>query len=182
MFELRGRLVNWGITACCGSAFLLFGYDQGVLSGLLTGQAFTTQFPEIGQFASCRTGNLKLTLMCVSLFFRVLQIRLLPVLVPLPSKGPLSLSMKSAVFSVLCLSSSLVITLAGVDGTWLNIKQHRWRLTMRLYSIFMGCTVLMIGAALQTSSYGIPQVRLALTQSFSSDTDKLPSFRSIDDW
>jgi hypothetical protein len=27
----------------------LFGYDQGVMSGLLTGTAFTTQFPEIGE-------------------------------------------------------------------------------------------------------------------------------------
>lgn len=27
--------------------FTRFGYDQGVMSGLLTGKAFTTQFPEI---------------------------------------------------------------------------------------------------------------------------------------
>jgi len=33
----------------CGLAFLLFGYDQGVMSGLLTGAAFTAQFPEIGR-------------------------------------------------------------------------------------------------------------------------------------
>ncbi|WVQ99143.1 hypothetical protein IAU59_006275 [Kwoniella sp. CBS 9459] len=44
---LRGRMAHWAITACCGSAFLLFGYDQGVMSGLLTGSAFTKQFPEI---------------------------------------------------------------------------------------------------------------------------------------
>jgi hypothetical protein len=29
--------------------FRLFGYDQGVMSGLLTGRAFTAQFPEIGE-------------------------------------------------------------------------------------------------------------------------------------
>ena len=58
---LRGRVANWAITAwyvqrddesltfSCGAAFLLFGYDQGVMSGLLTGRAFTAQFPEIGQ-------------------------------------------------------------------------------------------------------------------------------------
>jgi hypothetical protein len=37
----------------CGLAFLLFGYDQGVMSGLLTGAAFTTQFPEIGRSFRC---------------------------------------------------------------------------------------------------------------------------------
>jgi hypothetical protein len=44
---LTGRLLNAAISACAGSAFLLFGYDQGVMSGLLTGRAFTAQFPEI---------------------------------------------------------------------------------------------------------------------------------------
>ncbi|KXT15256.1 hypothetical protein AC579_4849 [Pseudocercospora musae] len=44
---LSGRLLNWAITAVAGSGFLLFGYDQGVMSGLLTGTAFTTQFPDI---------------------------------------------------------------------------------------------------------------------------------------
>ncbi|PPJ59199.1 hypothetical protein CBER1_03038 [Cercospora berteroae] len=44
---LSGRLLNWAITAVAGSGFLLFGYDQGVMSGLLTGVAFTKQFPEI---------------------------------------------------------------------------------------------------------------------------------------
>ena len=44
---LEGRLLNYAITACAGSGFLLFGYDQGVMSGLLTGRAFTAQFPEI---------------------------------------------------------------------------------------------------------------------------------------
>ncbi|KAK6844370.1 sugar transporter [Apiospora arundinis] len=44
---LSGRPLHWAITATAGSGFLLFGYDQGVMSGLLTGNAFTAQFPEI---------------------------------------------------------------------------------------------------------------------------------------
>ena len=44
---LIGRPLNWAITATAGSGFLLFGYDQGVMSGLLTGVAFTRTFPEI---------------------------------------------------------------------------------------------------------------------------------------
>ncbi|EED17669.1 MFS sugar transporter, putative [Talaromyces stipitatus ATCC 10500] len=47
MTRLVGRPLNWAITATAGSGFLLFGYDQGVMSGLLTGDAFTRNFPTI---------------------------------------------------------------------------------------------------------------------------------------
>jgi MFS family permease len=47
MTYLVGRPLSWAITATAGSGFLLFGYDQGVMSGLLTGTAFTQTFPEI---------------------------------------------------------------------------------------------------------------------------------------
>ena len=47
MTHLVGRPLNWAITAAAGSGFLLFGYDQGVMSGLLTGDAFTRVFPSI---------------------------------------------------------------------------------------------------------------------------------------
>ncbi|KIY64080.1 general substrate transporter [Cylindrobasidium torrendii FP15055 ss-10] len=36
-----------GITMACGAGFLLFGFDQGVLGGLLTGRPFEEQFPEL---------------------------------------------------------------------------------------------------------------------------------------
>lgn len=45
------------IKCSCGAAFLLFGYDQGVMSGLLTGNAFTAQFPEIGERGPCHDGS-----------------------------------------------------------------------------------------------------------------------------
>ncbi|OAQ72605.1 sugar transporter STL1 [Pochonia chlamydosporia 170] len=44
---LIGRPLNWAITATAGAGFLLFGYDQGVMSGLLAGDAFTRTFPEM---------------------------------------------------------------------------------------------------------------------------------------
>ncbi|KAJ5833372.1 hypothetical protein N7474_001683 [Penicillium riverlandense] len=47
MTFLVGRPLTYAITATAGSGFLLFGYDQGVMSGLLTGDAFTARFPEI---------------------------------------------------------------------------------------------------------------------------------------
>ncbi|RYC56126.1 hypothetical protein CHU98_g10093 [Xylaria longipes] len=47
MTTLIGKPLQWAITATAGAGFMLFGYDQGVMSGLLTGTAFTAQFPEI---------------------------------------------------------------------------------------------------------------------------------------
>ncbi|RDW81256.1 uncharacterized protein DSM5745_04813 [Aspergillus mulundensis] len=44
---LVGKTLSLAITATAGSGFLLFGYDQGVMSGLLTGDAFVRTFPEI---------------------------------------------------------------------------------------------------------------------------------------
>lgn len=54
MTILTGRALNWAITATAGSGFLLFGYDQGVMSGLLTGAGFTHTFPQID---TTETGN-----------------------------------------------------------------------------------------------------------------------------
>ncbi|GME47149.1 Sugar transporter [Neofusicoccum parvum] len=35
MFELKGRWLNWAITAASCQGFLLLGYDQGVMSGII---------------------------------------------------------------------------------------------------------------------------------------------------
>ncbi|KAK1144279.1 hypothetical protein N8T08_005692 [Aspergillus melleus] len=47
MTFLVGKPLTYAITATAGSGFLLFGYDQGVMSGLLSGEAFVNTFPEI---------------------------------------------------------------------------------------------------------------------------------------
>ncbi|KAB8264562.1 hypothetical protein BDV32DRAFT_160100 [Aspergillus pseudonomiae] len=47
MTFLVGKPLTMAITATAGSGFLLFGYDQGVMSGLLSGDAFVHTFPEI---------------------------------------------------------------------------------------------------------------------------------------
>ncbi|KIR57902.1 hypothetical protein I312_105558 [Cryptococcus bacillisporus CA1280] len=111
---LKGRAVNWAITACCGSAFLLFGYDQGVMSGLLTGSAFTQQFPEID---TTDGGN-----------------------------GSASLQgTVVAIYEIGCLFGSLFTFFFGE-----RLGRRR--------CIMLGCTVLIIGATLQTASFGIPQL------------------------
>ncbi|EME85191.1 uncharacterized protein MYCFIDRAFT_196019 [Pseudocercospora fijiensis CIRAD86] len=111
---LSGRLLNWAITAVAGSGFLLFGYDQGVMSGLLTGTAFIKQFPEID---TTDTGN-----------------------------GSSSLQgTVVAIYEIGCFFGSIFCLFAGE------------RLGRRK-CIWLGCIVLSIGAALQASAYGIPQM------------------------
>ncbi|UNI23665.1 hypothetical protein JDV02_009471 [Purpureocillium takamizusanense] len=46
-FGLRGRALNWAIGTIAGCDFLLFGYDQGVMGGILTLPIFLSQFPKI---------------------------------------------------------------------------------------------------------------------------------------
>lgn len=35
MGQLRGKYLHWAVTAASCQAFLLLGYDQGVMSGLI---------------------------------------------------------------------------------------------------------------------------------------------------
>ncbi|KAG8626216.1 hypothetical protein KVT40_005161 [Elsinoe batatas] len=46
-YGLRGTKLNIAIAVIAGIDFALFGYDQGVLGGLLTLPSFLTKFPEI---------------------------------------------------------------------------------------------------------------------------------------
>ncbi|KAL8389061.1 hypothetical protein RB595_008818 [Gaeumannomyces hyphopodioides] len=46
-FGLRGKSLNWAICTIAGCDFLLFGYDQGVMGGILTLSVFLRQFPSI---------------------------------------------------------------------------------------------------------------------------------------
>jgi hypothetical protein len=43
----KGKQLNWAISIIAGLDFLLFGYDQGVMGGLLTLPSFNRTFPEI---------------------------------------------------------------------------------------------------------------------------------------
>lgn len=44
LHNAQGKPLQFGITAACGAGFLLFGYDQGVFSGLLDNAAFQKAF------------------------------------------------------------------------------------------------------------------------------------------
>ncbi|RSL92304.1 hypothetical protein CEP52_013880 [Fusarium oligoseptatum] len=111
---LVGKPLDWAITATAGSGFLLFGYDQGVMSGLLTGDAFTRTFPEIdttngGGGSSSLQGTVV------------------------------------AIYEIGCFFGAIFCLLAG---EYLGRRK----------SIMIGCVVLSVGAALQASAFGIPQM------------------------
>ncbi|KAJ6099681.1 hypothetical protein N7467_001216 [Penicillium canescens] len=44
MIRPEGRWLSIGVTACCGVAFMLFGYDEGIFGGILSNPAFQKQF------------------------------------------------------------------------------------------------------------------------------------------
>ncbi|CAG9955227.1 unnamed protein product [Clonostachys rosea f. rosea IK726] len=44
---MKGKSLNWAISTIAGMDFLLFGYDQGVMGGILTLPIFLEQFPSI---------------------------------------------------------------------------------------------------------------------------------------
>jgi MFS family permease len=46
-FGLRGQKLHHAIATLAGIGFVLFGYDQGVMSGLLTLPSFVKIFPEM---------------------------------------------------------------------------------------------------------------------------------------
>jgi MFS family permease len=68
MSSLNGRKLDWAITTAAGCGFMLFGYDQGVMSGLLTGGAFRKQFPEIDTTGADATGSSSLQGLVVSIY------------------------------------------------------------------------------------------------------------------
>lgn len=49
-----GRPLQMMISAVAITDFLLFGYDQGVMAGIISSEAFVTDFPEVdGNRMSC---------------------------------------------------------------------------------------------------------------------------------
>ena len=51
--SLSGKTLSRLVSLACSVAFVLFGYEQGVMGGVITGSAFTKQFPSI----NTSTGN-----------------------------------------------------------------------------------------------------------------------------
>ncbi|OJI98331.1 hypothetical protein ASPVEDRAFT_147571 [Aspergillus versicolor CBS 583.65] len=114
MTFLVGRPLSLAITATAGSGFLLFGYDQGVMAGLLTGDAFVRTFPEIDTTEGGH-GNSSLQGTVV------------------------------AIYEIGCFFGAIASLLVG------ERLGRRW-------CIMAGCIILSIGAILQATAFGIPQM------------------------
>lgn len=62
LIGLRGKSLQRAIATISGLGFLLFGYDQGVLGGLLTLDSFVASFPSmdtVNTIGSIKSSNAK---------------------------------------------------------------------------------------------------------------------------
>ncbi|WVQ78647.1 hypothetical protein IAT38_000734 [Cryptococcus sp. DSM 104549] len=64
--KISGKWLTWMVTFVAGTGFTLFGYDQGVMSGLLTLESFESQFPQThGGFAGSKSATLQSLLVAI---------------------------------------------------------------------------------------------------------------------
>lgn len=65
----QGSDIPYQVTFVAGTGFTLFGYDQGVMSGLLTLPSFEAQFPNTaGGFEGSRTATLQSFMVAICKF------------------------------------------------------------------------------------------------------------------
>lgn len=115
-FGMKGNQLNWAIGIIAGMDFLLFGYDQGVMGGLLTLESFVAVFPEID--TRYVTGN----------------------------------SPKATKQGIAIGSYNLGCFLGAVITIWLGQFLGRRR------TIFVGSAIMVVGAAIQASAFGLAQL------------------------
>lgn len=58
-FGLRGKKLHWAITFTSVVGFSLFGYDQGLMSGIISGEQFTKTFPPLSTTVETPPGYTK---------------------------------------------------------------------------------------------------------------------------
>lgn len=58
-FGLTGQNLHHAVATLAGIGFVLFGYDQGVMSGLLTLDTFVESFPQMDTSSKSLTGAQK---------------------------------------------------------------------------------------------------------------------------
>ncbi|KAH4199126.1 hypothetical protein HBH42_053540 [Parastagonospora nodorum] len=118
-YGLTGTGLNIAIAVVAGTDFALFGYDQGVMGGLLTLGSFLKYFPEID------TVN------------------------PPPGSSP---SHVATIQAITVGAYTLGCFFGAVATIWLGNILGRKR------TIFIGSVIMIIGAILQTASFGLAQL------------------------
>ncbi|ESZ96873.1 sugar transporter STL1 [Sclerotinia borealis F-4128] len=114
-FGLRGQRLNLAVTTIAGLDFALFGYDQGVMGGLLTLPSFVATFPEIDTVHD--TSNYTSTIQGISV----------------------------ASYNLGCFVGAIVTIFIG------DILGRR-------RMIFLGSSIMIIGAILQASAFSLGQL------------------------
>jgi len=115
-YGLRGSKLNFAITVIAGLDFLLFGYDQGVMGGLLTLPSFVDVFPEID------------------------------------TRGVSGTSDTATKQGIAIASYNLGCFAGAVICIWLGEYLGRKK------TIFVGSAIMVVGAAIQTSSFSLGQL------------------------
>jgi len=115
-YGMKGPSLAWAIGVIAGMDFLLFGYDQGVMGGLLTLPSFVNRFPEID--TRDVSGN----------------------------------SPKATKQGIAIGSYNLGCFVGAVITIWLGNYLGRRR------TIFVGSAIMVVGAIIQTASFGLAQL------------------------
>nr|OQO27486.1 hypothetical protein B0A51_06201 [Rachicladosporium sp. CCFEE 5018] len=120
-YGLTGTRLNIAIAVIAGTDFALFGYDQGVLGGLLTLPSFLRYFPEIDVYSK-----------------------------PKAEQGT-----ASNVQGITVGGYTLGCFFGAVATIWLGNFLGRKK------TIFIGSLIMVVGAAIQASSFSLPQLIVA---------------------
>jgi MFS family permease len=159
-YGLRGLHLNIAIAVIAGTDFALFGYDQGVLGGLLTLPVFLKQFPQVDTtnppegWTSTKASNVQ-GKYCSS-----------QTTAPVPN------------------DSAAGITVGGYTlGCFFGAVATIWLGNMlgRRKTIFTGSAIMVVGAALQCSSYSLGQLiasRLITGFGNGMNTSTVPTWQS----
>ncbi|KAK6434905.1 hypothetical protein LTR95_008912 [Oleoguttula sp. CCFEE 5521] len=140
-YGLTGTRLNIAIAVIAGTDFALFGYDQGVLGGLLTLPSFLRYFPEIDVYSK-----------------------------PKAEQGT-----ASNVQGITVGGYTLGCFFGAVATIWLG------NLLGRKKTIFIGSSIMVVGAAIQASSFSLPQLIVArLITGFGNgmNTSTVPTWQS----
>jgi MFS family permease len=120
---LRGTRLNIAIGVIAGFDFLLFGYDQGVMGGLLTLPAFTSVFPQIDTTEQGLRGLTK-------------------------SQA----NHRSTIQGISIGSYNVGCFCGAISCIWIGDRLGRRK------TIFLGSSIMIVGAALQASAFSLPQL------------------------
>ncbi|EGD91270.2 hypothetical protein H112_01065 [Trichophyton rubrum D6] len=145
-FGLRGTKLNIAIGIIAGLDFLLFGYDQGVMGGLLTLHSFEKVFPEIATSNSAVAGLTKA-----------------------------EKNHRSTIQGISVASYNLGCFVGAIACIWVGDRLGRRK------TIWLGSVIMVIGATLQASAFGLPHFivgRLVTGVGNGLNTSTVPTWQS----